>query len=212
MWQLRRSPTWTCNVLNRHLRWWYETHDVPKSQDGQGGYTGGVSTPQGSLRALFHYLADEYGHPNPYLDPALNRYAAPALGKPKTLSEEFIQDVLTLTAWGTEPERRDFGTVRDHALLRVLTEGLRAEEILNLHAQDLDLPNKTLVVVPLKGQRNSVDARPIPCSRARSRCSSGTYAYVPHTPEQRAVTLTPNGSGSGHEAAGHFATGPCSTW
>ncbi|MEQ8143564.1 tyrosine-type recombinase/integrase [Streptomyces sp. OP7] len=148
------------STLNHYFRWWYETKDVPKSQDGQGGYTGGVNTQQRNLRPLFLYLADEYGHPNPYNDAKLQRYAAPQLGKPKTLSEEFVQDVLSITAWG--PERRDFGTVRDHALLRVLTEGLRAEEILNLRVQDLDLPNRTLVVVPLKGQRNSVDARPIP--------------------------------------------------
>ncbi|MFD0225184.1 tyrosine-type recombinase/integrase [Streptomyces hirsutus] len=150
------------STANTFFRWWYETKDVPKSQDGQGGYTGGVSTQQRNLRALFLYLAEEYDHPNPYLDPKFHRYAAPQLGKPKTLSEEFVQDVLSLTAWGREPERREFGTVRDHALLRVLTEGLRAEEILNLQVDDLDLPNRTLVVVPLKGQRNSVDARPIP--------------------------------------------------
>ena len=148
------------STANAFFRWWYETKDVPKSQDGQGGYTGGVSTQQRNLRALFLYLADEYDHPNPYLDPKFNRYAAPQLGKPKTLSEEFVRDILSLTAWG--PERRDFENTRDHALFRVLTEGLRAEEILNLQVDDLDLPNGTLVVVPLKGQRNSTDARPIP--------------------------------------------------
>ncbi|MGA5148340.1 tyrosine-type recombinase/integrase [Streptomyces griseoincarnatus] len=147
-------------VLNTYFRWWYETKDVPKSQDGQGGYTGGVNTQQRNIRPLFLYLADEYDHPNPYDDPKLQRYTAPQLGKPKTLSEEFVTDVLSITAWGEE--RRDFETVRDHALLRILTEGLRAEEILNLRVQDLDLQAATLVVVPLKGQRNSTDARPIP--------------------------------------------------
>ncbi|MEV5015379.1 site-specific integrase [Streptomyces sp. NPDC053782] len=150
------------HVLNRHLRWWYETRDVPKSQDGKGGYTGGTNTQSRNLRALFVYLAEEYGHPNPYADPKRHNWAAPQLGKPKTLSAEFVRDVLTLTAWGHDPERREFETVRDHALLRVLTEGLRAEEILNLQVQDLDLPSATLLVVPLKGQRNSTDARPIP--------------------------------------------------
>jgi integrase len=147
-------------TLNHYFRWWYETKDVPKSQDGQGGYTGGVNTQQRNLRPLFLYLADEYEHPNPYNDPKLQRYAAPQLGKPKTLTEEFVTDVLSLTAWGAE--RRDFATVRDHAIIRVLTEGLRAEELLNLRVQDLYLANGTLVVVPLKGQRNSTDARPIP--------------------------------------------------
>ncbi|WP_405709760.1 hypothetical protein OG264_15270 [Streptomyces xanthophaeus] len=60
-------------TLNRFLRWWYQTHDVPKSQDGKGGYTGGVNTTQRNLRALFVYLADEYDHPNPYLDPRFHK-------------------------------------------------------------------------------------------------------------------------------------------
>ncbi|MFC8464777.1 tyrosine-type recombinase/integrase [Streptomyces sp. NPDC057250] len=148
-------------VLNQFFRWWYQTHDVPKSQDGQGGYTGGVNTQQRNLRALFLYLAEEYDHPNPYLDPKFHRYAAPQLGKPKTLSEEFINDCLAVTGNGSS-RVRDFERVRDHAIIRVLTEGLRAEELLNLRVQDLDLPGHTLVVVPLKGDRNSTDGRVIP--------------------------------------------------
>ncbi|MDH2394093.1 tyrosine-type recombinase/integrase [Streptomyces sp. HNM0663] len=148
------------HVLNRHLRWWYETYDVPKSQDGKGGYTGGTNTQSRNLRAMFNYLAEEYDHPNPFKDPRLHNWAAPELGKPRTLSREFISDCLKITAWG--PSRRDFETVRDHALLRVLTEGLRAEEILSLRTFDLDLQSATLVVVPLKGNRNSTDGRPIP--------------------------------------------------
>ncbi|MFE7514394.1 tyrosine-type recombinase/integrase [Streptomyces sp. NPDC057540] len=149
------------STANAFFRWWYQTKDVPKSQDGQGGYTGGVSTTQRNLRALFVYLSEEYDHPNPYLDPKFHRYAAPQLGKPKTLSEEFINDCLAITGNGS-PRVRDFLTVRDHALLRVLTEGLRAEEVLNLRVQDLDLPGHTLIVVPLQGDRNSTDGRVIP--------------------------------------------------
>ncbi|MFM9604196.1 tyrosine-type recombinase/integrase [Streptomyces turgidiscabies] len=148
-------------VLNRFFRWYYRTHDVPKSQDGKGGYTGGTSTVQRNLRALFNYLEEEYEVPNPYNDPKLRRYAAPALGKPKTLSEEFVSDCLRTTGNGS-PKVRDFETVRNHAIIRVLTEGLRSEELLNLRIQDLDLQNHTLLVVPLKSQRNSQDGRPIP--------------------------------------------------
>ncbi|WSZ04822.1 site-specific integrase [Streptomyces sp. NBC_00872] len=57
---------------------------------------------------------------------------------------------------------KDFETVRDHAIIRVLTEGLRAEELLSLRVQDLDLSGHTLVVVPLKGNRDSIDGRIIP--------------------------------------------------
>ena len=148
-------------VLNRFFRWYYRTHDVPKSQDGKGGYTGGTNTVQRNLRALFTYLAEEYDHPNPYDDPKLQRYATPPMGKPKTLSEEFVLDMLRTTGNGS-PRVKDFHTVRDHAILRVLTEGLRSDELLNLRVQDLDLANGTLVVVPIKMDRNSVDGRVIP--------------------------------------------------
>lgn len=70
-------------TLNRYFRWYYTEHDVPKSQDGKGGYTGGTSTTQRNRRALFLYLAEEYDHPNPYDDPKLQRYATPPMGKPK---------------------------------------------------------------------------------------------------------------------------------
>lgn len=148
-------------TLNKFFRWYYQEHDVPKSQDGKGGYTGGTNTLQRNLRPLFRYLEEEYDHPNPFKHPKFHRYAAPQLGKPKTLSAEFIQDVLKVTGNGSS-KVRDFETVRDHAMVRVLTEGLRAEELLNLRVQDLDLTNHTLVVIPLKGQRNSIDGRTIP--------------------------------------------------
>ena len=148
-------------TLNKFFRWYYQEHDVPKSQDGKGGYTGGTNTLQRNLRPLFKFLEDEYEHTNLYRHPKFHRYSAPELGKPKTLSEEFIQDVLKATGNGSS-RVRDFETVRDHAIIRVLTEGLRAEELLNLRVQDLDLAGHTLVVVPLKGNRNSRDGRTIP--------------------------------------------------
>ncbi|MGW0750267.1 tyrosine-type recombinase/integrase [Streptomyces sp. NPDC002587] len=147
-------------TLNRYFRWYYQTHDVPKSQDGKGGYTGGTNTTQRNLRALFLYLSEEYEHPDPYADPKLQRYATPPMGKPKTLSADFISDCLKITAYG--PDTRDFHTTRDHAILRVLTEGLRSDELLNLRVQDLDLRAGTLVVLPIKMDRNSLDGRVIP--------------------------------------------------
>lgn len=148
-------------TLNKYFRWYYKTHDVPKSQDGKGGYTGGTNTAQRNLRALFSYLAEEYDHPNPYGDPKLQKYATPPLGKPKTLSVDFVTDMLKATGNGS-PKVKDSQTVRDHAILRVLTEGLRSDELLNLRVQDLDLSRGTLVVLPLKMDRNSVDGRVIP--------------------------------------------------
>ncbi|MFD8465501.1 tyrosine-type recombinase/integrase [Streptomyces cyaneofuscatus] len=148
-------------TLNQFFRHHYETHDVPKSQDGKGGYTGGTSTLQRNCRVLFAWLEEEYEVPNPWRDKKLHRYASPPQGKPKTLSSEFVTDCLRVTGNGN-PRVRDFETTRDHAIIRVLTEGLRAEELLNLRVQDLDLHGHTLVVVPLKGDRNSTDGRTIP--------------------------------------------------
>ncbi|MFI9757648.1 tyrosine-type recombinase/integrase [Streptomyces sp. NPDC051963] len=148
-------------LLNRFFRHHYDTHDVPKSQDGKGGYTGGTSTLQRNVRVLFAWLEEEYEVPNPWRDKKLHRYSAPPQGKPKTLSSEFVTDCLKVTGNGN-PRIRDFETTRDHAIIRVLTEGLRSEELLNLRVQDLDLHGHTLVVVPLKGDRNSQDGRTIP--------------------------------------------------
>lgn len=50
---------------NRFFRWYYQEHDVPKSQNGKGGYTGGTNTVQRHLRALFTYLEDGVRPPEP---------------------------------------------------------------------------------------------------------------------------------------------------
>jgi integrase/recombinase XerD len=148
-------------TLNRFFRWYYAKHDVPKSLDGKGGYTGGTNTQQRNLRPFFVWLEKEYEHPNPYQHPDFQRFAAPELGKPKTLSEDFVRDVLAATGGGS-PRVKDFEVVRDHAMIRVLTEGLRAEELLNLQLDDLHLTEGVLIVVPLKGSRNTKDGRVIP--------------------------------------------------
>jgi len=148
-------------TLNRFFRWYYAEHGLPKSLDGKGGYTGGTNTEQRNLSPFFTWLENEFDHPNPWHDKRFQKYAAPQQGKPKTLSEDFVKDVLTVTGGGS-PRVRDFETVRDHALVRVLTEGLRAEELLCLRVEDLDLERGVLHVVPLKGHRGSKDARTIP--------------------------------------------------
>ncbi|GGO89264.1 tyrosine-type recombinase/integrase [Wenjunlia tyrosinilytica] len=148
-------------LLNRFFRWYYAKHDLPKSLDGRGGYTGGTNTQQRNLRLFFVWLEQEYDHPNPYLHASFQRFAAPELGKPRTLSQDFVRDVLAATGGGS-PRVRDFESVRDHAMIRVLTEGLRAEELLNLQVDDLHLSEGVLIVVPLKGGRNSKDGRVIP--------------------------------------------------
>jgi integrase len=89
------------------------------------------------------WLAEEYDHPDPWADKALQRYAAPEPGRRKTLSEEFIADLLTVTGGGS-PRVRDFARLRDHAIIRTLTDGVRAEELGNMRIQDVDLENALL--------------------------------------------------------------------
>jgi hypothetical protein len=85
---------------------------------------GGTNTLQRNLAHLFEWLDQEYNHPSPYTD-RLHRYA-PAKKRPATLAEEFIRDLLELTGGG---RARDFEDIRDHAIIRVFTEGPRRTEV-----------------------------------------------------------------------------------
>ena len=68
-------------LLNRYFREYYLEH-------GQGG----THTLQRNLIQLFNFLERERGFASPYTD-GLNRYAA-VKGRPKTLSAEFVDDLL----------------------------------------------------------------------------------------------------------------------
>jgi integrase/recombinase XerD len=95
---------------------------------------GGTNTKQRNLRHLFTWLEAEYDHPHPYTDD-LSRYA-PAAGRPSTLSADFIKDLLAVTGGG---HGKTFSDIRDHALIRVLTEGLRRTEVTQMRMSDLPL-------------------------------------------------------------------------
>ena len=71
-------------LLNRYFREYYLEH-------GQGG----THTQQRNLIQLFNYLERDRGFSTPYAE-GLNRYAA-VKGRPKTLSEEFVDDMLEVT-------------------------------------------------------------------------------------------------------------------
>ncbi|MEU6702918.1 tyrosine-type recombinase/integrase [Streptomyces wuyuanensis] len=129
---------------------------------GEGERQGGTHTLQRNLRPFFKWLSEEYDHPNPYDDPKLQRYAHPTDVRPTTLSEEFIHDLLQITGGGN-PRVRAFEKVRDHAIIRVLTEGLRAEELLSLRLDTLHLEQGLIgPVTPLKEARASGEGRFIP--------------------------------------------------
>ncbi|MET7904107.1 recombinase XerC [Streptomyces sp. NPDC005355] len=129
---------------------------------GKGERQGGTHTLQRNLRPFFTWLSEEYDHAHPYDDSRLQRYAHPTDVRPQTLSEEFIRDLLQVTGGGN-PRVRTFEKVRDHAIIRVLTEGLRAEELLSLRLEHLHLTDGLIgPVTPLKEARASGEGRIIP--------------------------------------------------
>lgn len=96
-------------MLNRYFRDYYREH-------GQGG----TNAQQRNLLPLFNFLQEECD-PHPYT-PKLNRYTE-VKGKPKTLSGDFVNDLLEVTGGG---KARDFENARDHAIIRILrSEGIR---------------------------------------------------------------------------------------
>jgi site-specific recombinase XerD len=132
-------------MLNRFFTGWVTRH-------GQVG----LNTRQRNLRHLFTWLEETYGHPHPYTS-SLHRYA-PLKKRPSTLAQEFIRDLLEVTGGG---RARGFEDVRDHAMIRMLTEGVRRMELIQLELPDLssDLIARPFVrVVPLKSARPSARA------------------------------------------------------
>ncbi len=128
---------------------------------------GGTNTKQRNLRHLFTWLEAEYDHPHPYTD-ELNRYA-PSAGRPSTLSADFIKDLLAVTGGG---HGKAYGDIRDHALIRVLTEGLRRTEVTQMRMTDLPLDlmrQRVIRVTPLKGARAEEEGRVVLIAPATAR-------------------------------------------
>jgi integrase/recombinase XerD len=143
-------------VLNRLFRDYHAAHT-----------RGGTNTKQRNLRHLFTWLEAEYDHPHPYTD-ELSRYA-PSAGRPSTLSADFIRDLLAVTGGGRGKVFRD---VRDHALIRMLTEGLRRTEVTEMRMTDLPLDlvsQRVIRVVPLKGARAEEAGRVVLVAPATAR-------------------------------------------
>jgi site-specific recombinase XerD len=59
---------------------------------------------------------------------------APVKVRPSTLSLDFIKDLLEATGGG---KAKDFAGIRDHALIRMLSEGLRRTEVVQMQMDDL---------------------------------------------------------------------------
>jgi len=86
--------------------------------------------------------------------------AASSDNRPKTLSDDFIDDLLEVTGGG---RARDFETARDHAIIRILrSEGIRRMELLGMvmHTLPADvIQNPMFRLVPLKGARAAGEGR-----------------------------------------------------
>ena len=85
------------------------------------------------------------------------------------MSADFIKDLLVMTGGG---HGKSFADIRDHALIRVLTEGLRRTEITEMRMTDLplDLVSQRLIrVVPLKGARAEEAGRLVLIAPATAR-------------------------------------------
>jgi integrase/recombinase XerD len=130
--------------------------------DYRAGHSqGGTNNKQRNLHHMFKWLALRYAHPDPWASPEVVRYG-PAKSRPSTLASEFIRDLLSATGDG---RARTFTDVRDHAIIRMLTEGVRRTELAQIEIRDLseDLVARPFVrVVPLKGAGEFSRSRLVP--------------------------------------------------
>ena len=143
-------------VLNRFFADYLAAH-------GQSG----TNTKQRNLRHLFTWLHKAYDHPHPYTQD-LNRYS-PVRVRPSTLAQQFIADLLEVTGGGHASGVAD---VRDHAIIRVLTEGVRRTELTQVQTTDLsaDLIQRPFIrVVPLKDAHGNGEGRIVALSPSTVR-------------------------------------------
>ena len=101
-------------TLNRFFREYYRVN-------GQGG----THTLQRNLIQLFNYLEREHAHASPPYKTGLNRYSE-VKGRPKTLSADFIDELLDVTGGG---KARDFQTARDHAIIAAALVAIDVERM-----------------------------------------------------------------------------------
>ena len=135
----------------------------PRSSHGHSG----TSTKQRNLHHLFTWLHKAYDHPHPYTQD-LNRYS-PVKVRPSTLAQQFIADLLEVTGGG---RARGFADVRDHAIIRVLTEGVRRTELTQVQTTDLsaDLIQRPFIrVLPLKDAHGNGEGRIVALSPSTVR-------------------------------------------
>ena len=103
------------------------------------------------------------------------RYA-PVKVRPSTLAADFIRDLLAATGGG---RARAFEDAGDHAMIRVLTKGVRRAELVQIRLDDLpaDLIARPYIrVVPLKGARAADEGRIVPADARDGQGDRGVPA------------------------------------
>jgi len=173
-------------MLNRFFADYFHSHTQ-----------GGTNTLQRNAAHLFDWLERVHDHPNPYADKTLNRYA-PAKTRPTTLDDRFIRELLDSCGGG---RARNFVDIRDYAIIRVFTEGVRLMELTQMKVGDLS-PDMTgqpgAQVVPLKSAREFYKGRYVPFMPSTGRA---IVAYLRArnkrpTADQPALWLPVRGEGS----------------
>jgi site-specific recombinase XerD len=178
-------------MLNRFFAGYHGEH-------GQGG----TNNRQRNLHHLFKWLASRYSHPDPWASHDLMRYG-PVKSRPSTLAQDFIRDLLELTGGG---RAKSFIDVRDHAIIRMLTEGVRRTELAEIQIGDLseDLVARPFVrVVPLKGAREFSQGRLVPLMMGTASALSA-YLRVRRT---HACTPLLKPCGCGRSGCSRFGAG-----
>lgn len=185
-----RSERMTCDftgvtteMLNDFFSAYRTAHCRP-DRCTNGGHTvacdrrrGGTATKQNTLSHFFTWLEQEDGHPHPYTD-ALHRYAHPdAVEAIKVIPKDLTSDLLQVTSG------RDFLSVRDHTLIRLMLTGLRREELSRLKVDSIDLKNKVVRTVNLKGNPGRIvgfgDKTLVALTRYLKVRSTRRLAYLP---------------------------------
>lgn len=107
---------------------------------------GGTVTKQRNLRAFLKHLTEEYDSTNLWDHPKRNKYNRRDERAP-VLDEHVVEDLLKVT------EGRGFTERRDHAIIRLLLNGPRREEVARLDVESLDLDSavRTALLPGLKG-------------------------------------------------------------
>jgi integrase len=130
------TPACDPRTLNEFLRDYLTSHEQ-----------NGVANVQRNLRTLFRWIERETGTPSPFKSEDLDHYVA-LERKPKTLNLEFIRELLGTCAGGS------FTGVRDEAIIRLLLEGMRVGEMLEITPDDVPtLTDPVIRLVPRKGER-----------------------------------------------------------